>query len=273
MISVLVEHVSLLAELIKPLCKHVIVLTGSASAKEKHEIELSLKSVLPTEPMVIVASLKYISEGFDLPRLDTLFLAQPVSYKGLVAQYTGRLHRDCNGKTEVRVYDYVDIRQPMCETMYKRRLRGYAAVGYKVRPRQTNPNAPSDLIYNAESFEAAFLADISNAKHSIVIACPMIRIYRHPIVIQKLIEQQSNGVSIYVNIKKEGYDEERFKEVGGTYSVNDAQSIQCAIIDKSICWYGDINFLGYHSSEDTVMRIDDVKMAGELIDIVRPARH
>ncbi len=84
MISVLVEHVSLLAELIKPLCKHVIVLTGSASTKE--EIELSLKSVLPTESMVIVASLKYISEGFDLPRLYTLFLAQPVSYKGLVAQ-------------------------------------------------------------------------------------------------------------------------------------------------------------------------------------------
>ncbi len=162
--------------------------------------------------------------------------------------------------------------------MYKRRLRGYAAVGYKVRPRQ----------YDGDTFETAFLADISNAKHSIVIACSMIRIYRHPIVIQKLIEQQSNGVSIYVNIRKEGYDEVRFKEVGGTYSVNDAQTIQCAIIDKSICWYGDINFLGYHSSEDTVMsicwygdinflgyhssedtvmRINDAKMAGELLDI------
>ena len=267
MISVLVEHVSLLAELIKPLCKHVIVLTGSASAKEKHEIELSLKSVLPTEPMVIVASLKYISEGFDLPRLDTLFLAQPVSYKGLVAQYTGRLHRDYEGKTDVQVYDYVDIRQPMCETMYKRRLRGYAAVGYKVRPRQTNPNTPFDMIYDGDTFETAFIADISNAKHSIVIACPIIRVYRHSVVIQKLMEQQANGVSIYVIIKKEGYDEERFKELGDAYSVNAAQTIQCAIIDKSICWYGDINFLGYHSSEDTVMRIDDAKMAGELLDI------
>ena len=272
-ISILVEHVSLLAELIKPLCKHVIVLTGSTSAKEKKDIELQLKAVSPAESMVIVASLKYISEGFDLPRLDTLFLAQPISYKGLVAQYTGRLHRDCVGKTEVRVYDYVDIRQPICETMYKRRLRGYAAVGYKVRPHQTNPNTPSDMIYDGSTFETALLADISNARDSIVIACPMIRIYRHSVIIQKLIEQQANGVSIYVNIKKEGYDEEGFREVGGTYSVNDAQSIQCAIIDKSICWYGDINFLGYHSSEDTVMRIDDVKMAGELIDIVRPARH
>lgn len=259
---------SLLAELIKPLCKHVIVLTGSTSAKEKKNIELQLKAVSPAEPMVIVASLKYISEGFDLPRLDTLFLAQPVSYKGLVAQYTGRLHRDCEGKTDVQVYDYVDIRQPMCETMYKRRLRGYAAVGYKVRPHQTNPSAPSDMIYDGGTFVTAFLADISNARHSIVIACPMIRIYRHTVIIQKLMEQQANGVSIYVHIKKEGYDEERFREVGGTYSVSDTQTIQCAIIDKSICWYGDINFLGYHSADNTVMRIDDAKMAGELLDMM-----
>ena len=104
------------------------------------------------------------------------------------------------------------------------------------------------MIYDGGTFETAFLADISNAKHSIVIACPIIRVYRHSIVI-------------------EGYDEVRFKEVGGTYSVNAAQTIQCAIIDKSICWYGDINFLGYHSSEDTVMRINDAKMAGELLDI------
>ena len=267
-ISVLVEHVSLLAELIKPLCKHVIILTGSTSAKEKKDIELQLKAVSPAESMVIVASLKYISEGFDLPRLDTLFLAQPVSYKGLVAQYTGRLHRDYEGKTEVRVYDYIDIRQPMCETMYKRRLRGYAVVGYKVRPRQTNPEAPSDMIYDGGSFETAFLADISNARHSIVIACPMIRIYRNPVIIQKLMEQQANGVSIYVNIKREGYDEERYKEVGGTYSVNDTQTIQCAIIDKSICWYGDVNFLGYHAADNTVMRIADAKVAGELLDMM-----
>ena len=74
------------------------------------------------------------------------------------------------------------------------------------------------MIYDGDTFETAFLADISNAKHSIVIACPMIRTYRHPIVIQKLIEQQANGVSIYVIIKKEGYDEERFKELGDAYS-------------------------------------------------------
>jgi len=267
-ISILVEHVLLLADLIKPLCRNVIVLTGSASAKDKKDIEARLRAIPPTEPLVVVASLKYISEGYDLPRLDTLFLAQPVSYKGLVAQYTGRLHRNYDGKTEVRVYDYVDIRQPMCETMYKRRLRGYAAVGYKLQVQKAQASPCSDMIYNGDNFEQPFLADIANARHSIVLACPVIKLYHHPIVIQKLMEQQAKGVSIYVNIRKEGYDEQKFKEVGGSYTVNDSLTIQCAVIDKSICWYGDINFLGYHSADNTVMRIDDAKMGGELLDIV-----
>ena len=72
----------------------------------------------------------------------------------------------------------------------------------------------------------------------------------------------------YVHIKREGYDEERYKEVGRTYSVNDTQTIQCAIIDKSICWYGDVNFLGYHAADNTVMRIADAKVAGELLDMM-----
>ena len=72
----------------------------------------------------------------------------------------------------------------------------------------------------------------------------------------------------YVHIKREGYDEERYKEVGRTYSVNDTQTIQCAIINKSICWYGDVNFLGYHAADNTVMRIADAKMAGELLDVI-----
>ena len=82
------------------------------------------------------------------------------------------------------------------------------------------------------------------------------------------MEQQSRGVSIYVHVRKEGYDEQKFRETGGAYSLNEALTIQCAVIDKSICWYGDINFLGYHSAGNTVMRIDDAKMGGELLDII-----
>ena len=64
--------------------------------------------------------------------LITLFLALPISWKGLVAQYAGRLHRENEGKTDVRIYDYIDIHEPVCESMYRKRLKGYSAIGYRV---------------------------------------------------------------------------------------------------------------------------------------------
>ena len=126
----LTAHVETLAKALAPHCKHVVTLVGSEPAKEKLRRMEYLQNVNPSEPLVIVATGKYVGEGFDYPRLDTLFLALPVSWKGIVAQYAGRLHREYTGKKEVRIYDYIDIRMPMCDVMYRRRLKGYASVGY-----------------------------------------------------------------------------------------------------------------------------------------------
>ena len=73
-----------------------------------------------------------LGEGFDDPRLDTLFLALPISWRGTLAQYAGRLHRLRDGKTDVIIYDYVDSHVPMLTAMFGRRLRGYRALGYRV---------------------------------------------------------------------------------------------------------------------------------------------
>ena len=121
----LTAHVKTLANALTPHCKNVVTLIGSESAKEKRQKMEYLQNVPPSEPLVIVATGKYVGEGFDYPRLDVLFLALPVSWKGIIAQYAGRLHREYPGKKEVRIYDYIDIRVPMCDVMYKRRLRGY----------------------------------------------------------------------------------------------------------------------------------------------------
>ena len=86
------------------------------------------------EDRVIVATGRFAGEGFDDPRLDTLFLALPVSWKGTLIQYAGRLHRHLPEKTEVRIYDYVDAGVPMLEAMFRKRLRGYRAMGYSVDP-------------------------------------------------------------------------------------------------------------------------------------------
>jgi superfamily II DNA or RNA helicase len=104
-----------------------VVLRGAMGAKE-----LKLANEKLSDAQVIVATGKYIGEGFDLPRLDTLFLAMPVSWKGSLAQYAGRIHRESEGKEQVTIYDYVDASLPMLKRMFKKREKGYKIVGYTI---------------------------------------------------------------------------------------------------------------------------------------------
>jgi len=99
-------------------------------AKARREVRARLAAIPADEERLVLATGRYIGEGFDDARLDTLFLAMPVSWKGTLVQYTGRLHRLHPGKTEVRIYDYVDREVPMLLRMFERRLRGYRAIGY-----------------------------------------------------------------------------------------------------------------------------------------------
>jgi superfamily II DNA or RNA helicase len=97
---------------------------------ERRAVATALASIPDNESRLVVATGRYIGEGFDDARLDTLLLAMPVSWKGTLIQYTGRLHRLHPNKTEVRIYDYVDNEVPMLARMFQKRLRGYRAIGY-----------------------------------------------------------------------------------------------------------------------------------------------
>ena len=130
------EHAKLLHATLAEQGRRVVLLSGHGTAKEKRELLAELAQIPPEEPLVLVATGRYVGEGFDLPRLDTLMLTMPISWKGTLAQYAGRLHREYAGKREVLIYDYVDLRVPMLERMYQRRLSGYAAIGYSVRGEQ-----------------------------------------------------------------------------------------------------------------------------------------
>ena len=103
------------------------VLRGAMKSKARREAMESLNNT-----QVVIATGKYIGEGFDLAKLDTLILALPISWKGTLAQYVGRIHRQFNGKERVTVYDYVDQTLPMLRRMFQKRVKGYEAMGYSL---------------------------------------------------------------------------------------------------------------------------------------------
>lgn len=125
-----VAHADSLRKRLDPFVKNIFVLSGQGRKSERqHELEL-LSDLPDDQECLVIATGKYIGEGFDDPRLDTLFLAMPISWKGTLEQYVGRLHREHLNKKEVRVYDYVDGKVPMLRKMFQKRLKGYQAMGY-----------------------------------------------------------------------------------------------------------------------------------------------
>jgi len=124
------EHLEYFADRLRKFTRNLIVLQGGRSAKRRRDDLDRLAAIPDDEERLVLATGRYIGEGFDDARLDTLFLALPVSWKGTLIQYAGRLHRLHPDKTEVRIYDYVDRDVPMLARMFERRLRGYRAIGY-----------------------------------------------------------------------------------------------------------------------------------------------
>lgn len=119
-----------------------IVLKGAMRASERKAVEDKLPNA-----QVVVATGKYVGEGFDLPRLDTLFLAMPIAWKGSLTQYAGRIHRESDGKERVTIYDYVDCSLPMLQRMFNKREKSYKAMGYQI---SANGEAPEQSQLSTE---------------------------------------------------------------------------------------------------------------------------
>jgi superfamily II DNA or RNA helicase len=126
------EHLKFFAAKLEGVVKHAFVLKGGMGKKQRRAVADALASVPEGEPRASLATGSYIGEGFDDARLDTLFLAMPISWKGTLQQYVGRLHRLHDNKRVVQVYDYIDANVPMLARMYERRLKGYSAIGYTI---------------------------------------------------------------------------------------------------------------------------------------------
>jgi superfamily II DNA or RNA helicase/very-short-patch-repair endonuclease len=140
------RHIDVLADQLSGKVRQLVVLRGGVGRKESEAMRERLAGIPHDEERVILATGKYIGEGFDDPRLDTLFVTLPISWRGTVAQYVGRLHRLHDAKREVQVYDYADLDIPMLSRMFDRRCRGYEAVGYTiVLPAGAIPGWPAEV--------------------------------------------------------------------------------------------------------------------------------
>ena len=269
------SHVVILAEKLSSKVCHTIILTGSGSDKEKKESLQQLQNIPPKEPLVIIATGKYVGEGFDYPRLDTLFLALPISWKGLVAQYAGRLHREYVGKKDVRIYDYIDIHEPVCDSMYRKRLKGYASIGYKtltkglsslfVEDIETDAVVSDEYIFNGLTFRHPFLADLKGASCSIIISSPRLYKVEQHAVLNKLCDYVHNGIDIIVITAYESEATEYIRARGAVVKIIPTVSLCASIVDKSTVWYGNINILGYVSKDDNMIRVEDSSLANDLV--------
>lgn len=269
------EHVRKLTALLQAQGMQVYMLLGGQTGKQLKEQIQVLRYAPQGKPLIICATGKFIGEGFDNSRLDTLFLTMPISWQGTLAQYVGRLHRLHEGKHEVRVYDYIDNHASMLEKMYRKRLKGYAAIGYTAASDQ-DASLSSDIIYDQNTFQDRFLQDLSQAKETVVIVSPYVTAKRVKWLENALQQCMQKQIRVTVTTRR--------PESLPTSSKNAARiaietlrqhkvNIVCregihqkyAIIDGSIVWYGSINLLSFGASQESIMRLVSSSIARALI--------
>jgi len=268
-------HVALLAAKLRESIPDVITLTGGKGAKETREA-LDRVSASPADrPLTIIATGRYIGEGFDEPRLDTLFLAMPISWKGTLQQYAGRLHRLYENKREVRIYDYIDIHVPMLDKMYHKRLTGYAAIGYKARA-ESVPDESTDIIFDNTTFLPVYKNDLLNAEREIMIVSPFVTRRRVMQMLPFLDAARGRKVkAIVVTRPAADFKEKDRQSLEETLALLTAAGVRVifksnihqkfAICDQRIIWYGSINLLSFGRAEESIMRLENPNIADELL--------
>lgn len=268
-------HVQLLAKNLSSVIPDVISLTGGMGTKKTREIMKRITDTPADKQLTLVATGKYIGEGFDEPRLDTLFLAMPISWKGTLQQYAGRLHRLFETKNEVQIFDYVDIHVRMLEKMYNKRLSGYGSIGYKAKG-QSFAAESIDIIFDKSNFLPVYTNDIVKAVREILIVSPFITRKRTLQMIHCLEPVLKNNVRVIVVTRPvDDFKEKDITALQGTLKLLKDAGVSMvfksnihqkfAIFDQKIVWYGSINLLSYGKAEESIMRLDSPNIANELI--------
>jgi superfamily II DNA or RNA helicase len=269
------KHLELLAERLRERIPEVMTLRGGRGTKEAGEILQRISDTPADKLLTLIATGRYIGEGFDEPRLDTLFLTMPISWKGTLQQYAGRLHRLFEKKNEVQIYDYVDTHVGVLERMYNKRLNGYASIGYKAKAGSVGADS-IDVIFDKSNFLPVYNNDIVTAQREILIVSPFVTKRRTVQMMQHLEVALRSKVRVVVVTRPMGdFAGNEPAALQGTLALLQGAGVSVvlrpnihqkfALIDQRIVWYGSINLLSFGSAEESIMRLESSNIASELM--------
>lgn len=272
------SHIDILVKMLNGKDFQVIVLSGELTAKKRKEALDKIKTLKKGDRYVIVATGKLIGEGFDEARLDTLFMAMPIAWKGTITQYAGRLHRNYEGKNEVIIYDYVDVHIPVLERMYHKRLTAYRSVGYSIKTNIMDTDAESGIYDESDYFEHV-LKDIAGATKNILVSSPFLQKKKTNSIKERLIEKYKSGIKITLCIREisEYSDKQRiyiteFIEEIQNQGIDVIQishnKYRFMIVDYKIVWYGGIDIFGGSYDDNSLIRVQNEELANELVGVI-----
>ena len=252
----LVEHVMILKEKLQERGLHSIAIVGSMSRSERKDSISEIKENTDGKS-IIISTGQYLGEGTDIPYLDTLLMATPISWEGKVSQFVGRIAREYEGKQNTLIYDYVDFCIPLFYTMYQKRIKTYSSLGYiSYDPFSGGKPVSIDTksFYLQHEVYSPLLSSISNARKEIIVSSPslfpsasvsgIIAFFEKAIargVTVRVITSSHNGTKNIVKHKKVISDLEKI----GVFVDERLESFhKFVLIDSSEVWFGNINILG-----------------------------
>ena len=273
-----VDHAKKLSERLKTYADRLILLTGANGTKARRAQVEELNKVDDSDSLILVGTGSLLGEGFDFPRLDTLFMATPVSGENVVEQYVGRLNRDYDGKENVIVYDYVDSHIPKFDKMYSARLKAYKKIGYELCVNMDGEKQKANAIYDIENYAETYWKDLEEANSAVVVSSPRLNNQKVDRIINMLGKRRELGVKVTIvtwhpDAYKYGKDDvrmelmERLRKAGFEIRLVEESCEHYAVIDNEIVWYGSVNLLSKEDTEDNLMRVCSKDIAAELLEM------
>lgn len=244
----LIDHISEIEKRLGEMYIPVVTVNGSMASRDKKSALERINN--PENRAVIISTGKFLGEGTDIPYLDTLIVAAPVGWKGIVSQYVGRISREYEGKNEILIYDYVDVFIPAFVAMYNKRLKAYRGLGYIIKAETGEEGiaeASGRSFFSEYDIYPALSALIKNAEKSIVVSSPHLELnFGSEKIINDLAEAASNGVHVEVRTSEDSAEDalSYIRSRGIAVSRSQECYLKYAVFDTSTLLFGELNILG-----------------------------